>query len=92
MHECRDGEEGGRKEWTIFFTNQWHGKYFFPTPPNLNLMEQLYQFDESRARSTLLVDQIHGGVGGARSVCQIKVDLNLVLVNLKLVNLYQTDP
>jgi hypothetical protein len=55
-------------------------------------MEQLYQFDESRARSTLLVDQIHGGVGGARSVCQIKVDLNLVLVNLKLVNLYQTDP
>jgi hypothetical protein len=37
------------------------------------------------ARSTLLVDQIYDGVGGVRSVWQIKD-----LVNLELVNLYQT--
>jgi len=52
----------------------------------------LYQFGESEARSTLLVDQIHGGVGGARSVWQKKVDLDLVLVNLELVNLCRIGP
>lgn len=54
-------------------------------------LEVFLQFGESRDRTTVLVDQIHGGVGGG-SVWKKNLILNLFLVNLNLVNLDQTDP
>ena len=71
--------------WVIFPNSTKLG--FGGAPP-----EVLHQFGESGARSTLLVDQIHGEVGRARTVWQKKMDLNLVLVNPELTNLYQRGP
>jgi hypothetical protein len=70
--------------WWVIFLNS--SKLGFGGAP----LEQFYQFGESRDRFTLLVDQIHDGVDGARSVWQIKMDLNLILVTLERVNLYPT--
>jgi hypothetical protein len=72
--------------WQVIFSNS--NKDGFGGVP----LEELHQFGESRARSTLLVDQIHGGAGRGRSVWPKKVDLDLVLMNLELVNVYQIGP
>jgi len=54
--------------------------------------ELLHQFSESGGRSTILVEQIHGGAAATKTVWLEKWDPDLVLMNLKLVGLYQTGP
>ena len=55
-------------------------------------LEVLHRFGGSGARSMVLVEQIHGGAAGAGTVWLGKVDPDLDLVNLELVELSQTGP
>lgn len=48
----------------------------------------LHHFSESSGRSTILVEAVHGGDGGSKSVwLEKKINSHMVLVNLEQVKL-----